>query len=619
MSLTRTEFVRKLLLSYLKLAYRRRYVVLIDFLLLAFAVYFAYALRFTLFIEKTHYAKMFFAILTFPFFVVSFLMIGGTYKTLWPSASIEEYIQLFTWYVFGILSFLVMQILIKASFSRAIVSIMLLLGIIFITSTRAVWKLAYVSRKSGKQANKRAVIIGAGEAGTLLARDLLRSQCNITPVGFIDDNPELKGMSVASLKVFGNTEDLRKIIPTENIEIVLIAIPSASGDRIRRIVEIVDGMNVQVRILPSLITLADGRVTIESMRPVKLEDLLRRDPVKLDNPEVKTLIKGKTVFVTGAGGSIGSEICRQVVAAEPKEIVVLGHGEQAIYLLLEGFEYAGVQIPVRTVIADIADIDAITEVFEKYHPQIVFHAAAHKHVPLMEENPREALRVNSYGTLMLATLAGKYGAERMVMISTDKAVHPSSVMGATKRIAERLLFNVQKNYPETLYMAVRFGNVLGSRGSVVPKFEQQIKRGGPVTVTHKDMKRYFMLIPEAVNLVLQAGTMGKGGELFVLDMGEPVNITEMAETLIRLHGYEPYRDIQIKFTGIRPGEKLYEELFYDPAHVDSTTNKKIFLTRPVAEKESILPKVSKMLDAPGKEDVAIAKLKKDILKLAEEM
>jgi len=220
---------------------------------------------------------------------------------------------------------------------------------------------------------------------------------------------------------------------------------------------------------------------------------------------------------------------------------------------------------------------------------------------------------------MLATLAGKYGAERMVMISTDKAVHPSSVMGATKRIAERLLFNVQKNYPETLYMAVRFGNVLGSRGSVVPKFEQQIKRGGPVTVTHKDMKRYFMLIPEAVNLVLQAVTMGKGGELFVLDMGEPVNITEMAETLIRLHGYEPYRDIQIKFTGIRPGEKLYEELFYDPAHVDSTTNQKIFLTRPVAEKESILPKVSKMLDTNGKDDSTIAELKKEILKLAEEM
>ena len=619
MSLTKIEVVKKLLLSYLKLAYRRRYVVLLDLFLLAFAVYIAYALRYTLFIEESHYGKMFFAIFAFPLCVVSFLLLGGTYKTLWPSASIEEYTQLFRWYVFGAFFFVIMQILVSTSFSRAVLSILLLLGIAFITSTRAVWKLAYVSRKTGKSADKRAIIIGAGEAGALLARDLMRNQCNITPVGFIDDNPELKGMSVASLKILGNSEDLKKIIPTENIEIVLIAMPSASGDKIRRIVDLIDGMSVQIRILPSLITLADGRVTINNMRPIKLEDLLRRDPVKLNNPEVKTLIKGKTVLVTGAGGSIGSEICRQVIAAEPKELVVLGHGEQSVYLLLESFEYAGVEIPVRTVIADIADKDAITEVFEKYKPQIIFHAAAHKHVPLMEGNPKEALRVNSYGTLMLATLAGQYGAERMVMISTDKAVHPSSVMGATKRIAERLLFNVQKKYPETSYMAVRFGNVLGSRGSVVPKFEQQIKRGGPVTVTHKDMKRYFMLIPEAVSLVLQAGTMGKGGELFVLDMGEPVKIAEMAETLIRLHGYEPYKDIQIKFTGIRPGEKLYEELFYDPAHVDSTTNEKIFLTRPVPEKESILPKVSKMLDAPGKEDVAIAKLKKDILKLAEEM
>jgi FlaA1/EpsC-like NDP-sugar epimerase len=619
MSLTRIEVVKKMLLSYLKLAYRRRYVVLLDLFLLAFAVYIAYALRYTLFIERPHYAKMFFAIFAFPLCVVSFLLLGGTYKTLWPSASIEEFTQLFRWYIFGAFFFVIMQVLVSTSFSRAVLSILLLLGIAFITSTRAVWKLAYVTRKVGKSADKRAIIIGAGEAGALLARDLMRNDCNIIPVGFVDDNPELKGMSVASLKILGNSEDLKKIIITENIEIVLIAMPSAPGDKIRRIIDLIDGMSVQIRILPSLITLADGRVTINNMRPIKLEDLLRRDPVKLNNPEVKTLIKDKTVLVTGAGGSIGSEICRQVIAAEPKEIVVLGHGEQSIYLLLESFEYAGVSIPVRTVIADIADMDAIKAVFEKYKPQIIFHAAAHKHVPLMEENPKEALRVNSYGTLMLATLAGEYGAERMVMISTDKAVHPSSVMGATKRIAERLLSYVQKKYPGTSYMAVRFGNVLGSRGSVVPKFEQQIKRGGPVTVTHKDMKRYFMLIPEAVSLVLQAGTMGKGGELFVLDMGEPVNIAEMAETLIHLHGYEPYKDIQIKFTGIRPGEKLYEELFYDPAHVDSTTNKKIFLSRPVPEKESLLPKVSKMLDAPDKEDTAIAELKLDILKLAEEM
>jgi FlaA1/EpsC-like NDP-sugar epimerase len=619
MSFTKTEAVKKILLFYLKLGYKSACVAAIDAVFLVLAVYIAYALRFTLFIEKVHMANVLVTALLFPSLVVLSLAAGGSYRTLWPCASIEEYCRMLRWYAIGALAFLLAQFLLHMSLSRIVVAMLLLLGIAFLTLERAIWKLAYVTRKSGREEAKRAVIIGAGEAGTLLARDLMRNSCGITPVCFVDDNPALRGMSVASLKVAGTTGDLRKILVERGAELALIAMPSAPGEKIRQIISMLDGLGVQVRILPSLINIADGRVSVSSLRSVKLEDLLRREPVKLGSPDVATLVRGKTVLVTGAGGSIGSEVCRQALAAAPERLVALGHGEHSLYLLLESLGQAGLADRVKPVVADIADERTMTEVFRKYKPDVVFHAAAHKHVPLMEENPREALRVNAYGTYVLASLAGEYGAERMVMISTDKAVHPTSVMGATKRIAERLLFNVQKKYPGTSYMAVRFGNVLGSRGSVVPKFEQQIKKGGPVTVTHKDMKRYFMLIPEAVSLVLQAGTIGKGGELFVLDMGEPVNIAEMAETLIRLHGYEPYRDIRIEFTGIRPGEKLYEELFYDAAHVDSTTNKKIFLARPVPEKESLLPKVSKMLEAQDEDGTSIAELKMAILKLAEEM
>ena len=498
---------------------------------------------------------------------------------------------------------------------RSSLSILIILGLFFLTATRAFWRLAFVTRSGRTCRQQRALIIGAGQAGTLLARDLLRNDTELMPIGFVDDAPRLQNMTVASLNVLGMTKDIRRIVMENDIEVVLIAIPSAPGNKIKEFVCSLEGLNVSVRILPSLIDLADGHVSIKKLRSVKLEDLLRRDPIRLDDPGVENLIRDKRVLITGAGGSIGSEICRQVAAKGPSELLVLGHGEQSIYNLLESFAQSGNKVPLVPIIADIADKVTLESIFKKYRPQIVFHAAAHKHVPLMEDNPREALRVNSYGTRILAEMAGEYEAERMVMISTDKAVHPSSIMGATKRIAERMLFYVQKRYPDTSYMAVRFGNVLGSRGSVIPKFEQQIERGGPVTVTHKDMKRYFMLIPEAVSLVLQAGTMGSGGELFVLDMGEPVNITEMAETLIRLHGHEPYRDIKIEFTGIRPGEKLYEELFYDPDHVGTTASEKIYLSKFSPEKESLLPRVEKLLADSAGGNLSEAELKAAIFHL----
>jgi FlaA1/EpsC-like NDP-sugar epimerase len=309
---------------------------------------------------------------------------------------------------------------------------------------------------------------------------------------------------------------------------------------------------------------------------------LGREPVHIDLKKVSAYLNGRRVLVTGAGGSIGSEIVRQVLQNGPSEVILLGHGEQSIYSLVESLKKNAPRgldalcAELRPIVADVADETAMTDVFRSLRPQVVFHAAAHKHVPLMEDNPREALRVNALGTLTVARLSGEEGAERMVLISTDKAVNPSSVMGASKRVAERLLGETQKRFPKTMMMAVRFGNVLGSRGSVIPKFEGQIAAGGPVTVTDPAMKRYFMLIPEAVSLVIEAGAIGEGNELFVLDMGEPMSIVEMAEILIRLHGYEPHKDIQIVYTGARKGEKLFEELFYDPGKVRPTEHPKVF-------------------------------------------
>ncbi len=609
--------LKSLLSIYLKFASRGRYVLLVDLISLTLAVYFGYALRLTFFIEQGYAGELFQTILLFASCILIPLIFGGVYKVVWPRASVEEYTILLRWYVAGALLFLVIfKVSDYLRIPRSSLSILIILGLFFLTATRAFWRLAFVTRSGRTCRQQRALIIGAGQAGTLLARDLLRNDTELMPIGFVDDAPRLQNMTVASLNVLGMTKDIRRIVMDNDIEVVLIAIPSAPGNKIKEFVCSLEGLNVRVRILPSLIDLADGHVSVKKLRSVKLEDLLRRDPIRLDDPGVENLIRDKRVLITGAGGSIGSEICRQVAAKGPSELLVLGHGEQSIYNLLESFVQSGNEVSLVPIIADIADKVTLESIFKKYRPQIVFHAAAHKHVPLMEDNPREALRVNSYGTRTLAEMAGKYRAERMVMISTDKAVHPSSIMGATKRIAERMLFYVQKRYPDTSYMAVRFGNVLGSRGSVIPKFEQQIERGGPVTVTHKDMKRYFMLIPEAVSLVLQAGTMGKGGELFVLDMGEPVNIAEMAETLIRLHGHEPYKDIKIEFTGIRPGEKLYEELFYDPNHVSTTANEKIYLSKFSPEKESLLPKVESLLKDSAEVNISEDELKAEIFALA---
>ena len=603
--------------QYRRLEHNRFIVVVMDFVLLSLAVYVGFALRFSLLIPNDYVHEMLNVMVIYSMVIIFTFYISKVYKISWSKSSVEEFSRLFRSYWAATFVFIILSCLSKHIFvPRSSLAVMIFAGITFITTTRVMWRMMILLTHSRSEECERALIVGAGESGTLLARDLIHNNAKLKPIGFIDDDPKLHGRIIASLKVLGGKDILSNIIDKELVTSVLIAMPSATGEQISSYQNILKGYSsVKVRVLPSLIELANGNVSTTRLRPLKLEDLLRREPIVLDNSAIKSIIKDKTVLVTGAGGSIGSEICRQVLMQEPKELLALGHGEQSIYLLTENLSELGNTTPVRKIIADVADRDAMERVFMQYRPQAVFHAGAHKHVPLMEDNPRESLRVNSYGTWNLAELCGRYNVQRMVMISTDKAVHPTSIMGATKRIAEKLLLSVQQEYPQTKYMAVRFGNVLGSRGSVVPKFEKQIEKGGPVTVTHPDMKRYFMLIPEAVSLVLQAGSMGNGGELFVLDMGEPVNITQMAETLIKLHGYEPYKDIDIQFTGIRPGEKLYEELFYDTAHVSKTTSEKIYLGKFSAEKESLLPRVEKLLADSAGGTLSEAELKAAIFQL----
>ena len=574
-----TGLSRSLVTGWMKVASRNRRVLAGDLFLLAAAVYLGYALRLTLLIQQGFRDDLLRAALAFVPVTLLALWVCGVYRVYWPQASVEEYLRLGRGYALGALGFLLIDRLwTDLTVPRTSLAILLLLGLFFLVAFRASWRVVRPPLE-GTAEPRPTLIVGAGDAGSRLARDLLRRGDDLVPLGFVDDDPDKRGKIIASLPVLGDAAELGEIVRQRGVRVVLIALPSASGQRIRAFLERLSPLGVEVRVLPALHELASGAVSVSRLRSVSLEDLLRREPIRLDLEGIDRVLRGRTVLVTGAGGSIGSEICRQVLAHGPRSLLVLGHGEQSLYNLLERFSEEGVTIPCRPLVADVGDEATLRRIFETHRPQVVFHAGAHKHVPLMEENPREALRVNALGTWNVASLAGEIGAERMVMVSTDKAVHPSSVMGATKRLAERMLEEAQSAFPGTAFLAVRFGNVLGSRGSVVPKFEAQIARGGPVTVTHPEMRRYFMLIPEAVSLVLQAASMGRGGELFVLDMGEPVVIAQMAETLIRLHGLEPHRDIPIVYSGIRPGEKLFEELFYDPDHVDRTSHDKIFRAR----------------------------------------
>ena len=436
---------------------------------------------------------------------------------------------------------------------------------------------------------ERVLIIGAGDAGQSIIRDLKNAEkSNMEPVCVLDDNPSKVGCEINGVKIVGSIEDVESVCRNYSIDKIIIAIPSASKKIIREIVDKCKDTKCQVLSLPGMYQLAEGNVTINDVKEVSPLELLGREQVSVNLDEVMKYIEGKTVLVTGGGGSIGSELCRQIATHNPKRLIILDIYENNAYEIEQELLRKNPNFPLTTLIASVRDEGKIEDVFKKYSPQIVFHAAAHKHVPLMETSPNEAVKNNVGGTYNVANCAGKYHAEKFILISTDKAVNPTNIMGATKRICEMIIQTINKKYSDTNYVAVRFGNVLGSNGSVIPLFKKQIKEGGPITVTHKDIIRYFMTIPEAVSLVLQAGAYANGGEIFVLDMGEPVKIYDLAVNMIKLSGLQPFRDIDIKITGLRPGEKLYEEMLMDEEGMGKTANEMIFIGRPLELDEDSL-------------------------------
>lgn len=463
-------------------------------------------------------------------------------------------------------------------------ALLTLFGMLAVRAGARAWREQRVYSRAASKMRKRVLLIGAGEAGHLLVREMLRHpETGLLPVGFLDDAREKHGTRIATVPVLGGLGRLEEVLEKERVGEVLIAIPSLDGRTVRGLVDRIKatGSGVNYRIMPGVYELLSGKVGIKRLREVDIEDLLRRPPIELDSVTISGYLEGKTVMVTGAGGSIGSELIRQICRFKPKELILFGHGENSIYKLERELDRDWPDIPYRSVIGAVQNVVRLDYVFRHYKPQVVFHAAAHKHVPLMEMNPEEAVFNNIIGSKNLVTLALKYGVSHFVNISTDKAVNPSSVMGASKRMVERVVQSAaRQTAPSQMFVSVRFGNVLGSRGSVIPVFKHQIKAGGPVTVTHPEMTRYFMTIPEATQLVLQAAGQGQNGEIYILDMGEPVRIVDLARDLIRLSGLEPDVDIDITFSGMRPGEKLAEELMTEEERGGATPHQKIFVAQP---------------------------------------
>jgi FlaA1/EpsC-like NDP-sugar epimerase len=583
---------------------RNRYFLLLDMVTLPLAACLAYLLR----LEGIDLALYGGGLALFTSLVLIATLVAfsstGVYSRYWRYASVEEGLLLagnllMVVFVAGVITLLAAPWLPGGGgFPRSIPVIFFFLGLTVTATPRFAMRLAartgsgFRDKANGNGRPLQPVLVmGAGDAGALIVRELQNNpHLGLDPVGFLDDDLAKHDAHIHGVPVLGARSDIHETVRKFNVTQVIIAMPTAPGKAIREIVRECEAEGIRTRIIPGIYELLGGTVSVNQLRPVQIEDLLRREPVETDIGQVAALLRGRRVLVTGAGGSIGSELCRQISQSDPAEVVLLGHGENSIFeitnLLRRDIGRAG-QRPVKEqgaatrpiyhpVIADVRDADRIRAVVAHYRPEIVFHAAAHKHVPLMETNVEDAITNNVAGTRCLvdACLAAEVG--QFIFISTDKAVNPTSVMGATKRVAE-LIVQQAAQQSGRCYVAVRFGNVLGSRGSVVPFFQRQIAAGGPVTVTHPDVRRYFMTIPEAVQLVLQAAALGRGGEIFVLDMGDPIRIEDLAKDLVRLSGLEPGRDIDIVYSGLRPGEKLFEELFAEQEAYARTQHQKVFV------------------------------------------
>lgn len=579
--------------------FRNRHLFAIDVVLLLAALVLSYLLRFDTFEAWGYFQRWW---LFIPCLLVIYPLtfyLFGLYRRMWQYAGSRELLAVVmastvaTVALAAITYGILRPLRLIPGFSRPMMIIDWLLNILFLGgvrfSSKVMWDLNFGRKGKGvsTRSSARVLIVGAGDAGAMILREMQNNPgIHLEPVGFVDDDARKVGNYIHGVKILGTRDDIPEIAHRYRIDEVIIAMPTAPGRAIRGIVKICEEASLRYRTVPGLFELLDGQFRLSQIRDVRLEDLLRREPTEVDLERVAGFLRAATVVVTGAGGSIGSELCRQIARFGPKQLILLGHGENSIYVIDQELSRTSPTLNKKIVIADIRDEAKIRRLFHQFRPDVVFHSAAHKHVPLMEENVDEAVTNNILGTRNVVHAAVDVGVGRFVLISTDKAVRPTSIMGATKRVAEMIVQDAAQRSGRP-YVAVRFGNVLGSRGSVVPLFREQIASGGPITITHPDMTRYFMTIPEAVQLVIQAASLAEAGQVYTLDMGEPVRILDLANDLVELSGLKLGQDIQIAYTGLRPGEKLHEDLFTDEEQRAVTQYDKIFVatSHPVSGEE----------------------------------
>ncbi|CAH0211935.1 nucleoside-diphosphate sugar epimerase/dehydratase [Peribacillus sp. Bi134] len=540
-----------------------------------------------------------------------FASIYKLYKKAWEYASIGELLSIVKAVSLSVITVIAIQLMVFQDVYVRAMALTWMMHVILIGGSRFSWRMLRDRLINNQKETRNTLVIGAGSAGTMVVRQLLNNHdTELKPVAFIDDDPKKDKLDILGIPVVGNSKHIPEMVEKYHIDNIVIAIPSLSKKELKVIFDECVKTNAKTQIMPMLEDIMLGKVAVNQFKEVEVEDLLGREPVELDINSISEYVTGKTILVTGAGGSIGSEICRQICRFSPGTLIILGHGENSIYQIdMELKKLYDNQIEIIPIIADIQDRDRIFEVMETYRPDVVYHAAAHKHVPLMEYNPREAVKNNVFGTKNVAEAADTFRVGTFVMISSDKAVNPTNVMGSTKRIAEMVIQQMAKN-STTKFVAVRFGNVLGSRGSVIPLFKKQIQAGGPVTVTHPEMTRYFMTIPEASRLVIQASSLARGGEIFVLDMGEPVKIVDLATNLIQLSGYS-IDEIGIEFSGIRPGEKLFEELLNEDEIHNEAVFPMIFIGNAIVRNFELVEKLLENWD-----DLTVEEIRDCVLKIA---
>ena len=572
-----------------------------------------------------HFKGFFVGVPIFAIVIIAIYYVFGNYRIIWKYARVLDGIKFALSTAFAYLLYMGLHVVITSELLKIVawrfeIQVYLFsaaVGMLLLVMSRVVFRVTDNQKtdRADKNAKKRIMIIGGGSAGSMLLHDMMLNKAfdKYRVMCIIDDNPAKNGMVLYGVNIVGDRTTILENVKKFNIDQIIFAIPTCPPVEKAKILEICSRAGCKVSSVPSIDQMIDGKPTLSNVRQINVEDLLGREPINVDIESIIGYVYGKRILVTGGGGSIGSELCRQLTKHHPKQLIIFDIYENNAYNILNELKTDHPDLDVIALIGSVRDAVRLEEVFSEYRPEIVYHAAAHKHVPLMEDSPREAIKNNVIGTENTVRMADKYKVQRFLLISTDKAVNPTNIMGASKRICEMIVQTCSR-HSDTVFMIVRFGNVLGSNGSVIPLFEKQIEDGGPVTVTDKRIIRYFMTIPEAVSLVLQAGALGRGGEIFVLDMGKPMKILELAENLIRLSGYVPYEDIKIEFIGLRPGEKLYEELLMAEEGLRDTANKMIHIGRPIdIDEEKLFDQLKVLKDAAYAEGSDIRGLVKEIV------